>query len=273
MNLVPLTMNMEGCATQEEMNANVSASIERGYVRINEFLGTKSGKVSIVGAGPSLATTYKDLEGDVLAINSAVGFLVDHGVTPTYGMVWDASPLVRNFIRRGFPWLVGARCHPGVFEELEGEDVIVWHAGGDHNIKAFLSERQIQEPMINGGSAGVTRALYLAFALGYTDIHLYGADSSCLDGETHVKGSLVTENFLRIWLRNDDHKKLYMTTPEMCAQVEEFKMIYAHFTSMGIPIEVHGEGLLPTIWKRLKADLDFQQGKISEAECSEALAA
>ncbi len=277
MNLVPLMLHMEGCATQEEMNANVTASIERGYVRFNEHLDAYKGCVSIVGSAPSLASTIKDLKGDVLAVNGAIGYLLDHWVVPKFGMIWDASPLCVKFVRahQDITYFVGARCHPEVFKAIGNCKTIVWHAGGDHNINEFLSERNIMEPLVNGGSAGVTRALYLVLALGYREIHLHGADSSCNEaGGTHVTGSLVHENLLRIWLgATDEVRKEFLTTPEMCAQVEEFKSIYLMYTNFGVKVVAHGQGLLPTTYRRMKADFDRQRGLIDEAQCEKLLAA
>lgn len=250
--LVPLLLHMEGCATQEEMNSNVTKTIERGYVRFNEYLTSCSGKVNLCGAGPSLKTTYKGMTGDVLAVNSAIGFLLDHGVVPKFGMIWDAAEICENFAvpHPEVTYLIGARCHPKVFERLKDCKVIVWHAAGDHNIVDFLAEKSIAEPLINGGSAGVTRGMYLAVALGYRELHVHGADSSYSEeGETHIRGSLVPEKNIVIHVGNHDGHKSFRTTPEWCAQIEEFKMIYPYFRAMGINVFVEGDGMLPHVYR------------------------
>lgn len=251
MNLLPLYLHMEGCATQSEMNANVMASIERGYTRINESLGTESGACAIVGAGPSIRSTYRNLSGDVIAINSAIGFLLGNGVVPKYAMIWDASPLCEAFAvpHKDVTYLIGARCHADVFKRLAGCRVICWHAGGDHNISELLAENRIEEPLVNGGSAGVTRAMFLAVALGYRTLNLYGADSSYSDdGRTHVRGSLVPEKDMHIWIGCDaGARRRFRTTPEWAAQVNEFREIYQMFAhpQVGIDINVYGYGMLP----------------------------
>lgn len=259
--LVPLMLHMNGCATQEEMNANVTATIERGYRPINEYLcpelggrGYWSGTMSICGAGPSLRDTYQELQGAILACNSALGYMLGQGIVPNFAMIWDASPLCEQFAipHPDITYLLGARCHPSVFKRLHGCKIIAWHAGGDHNIIEFLKEREIREPLINGGSAAVTRALYLAFAMGFRDLHLFGADSSYRDNDTHVNGSLVPEKDITIWLGNHEGNRSFRTTPEFCAQVEEFKNIYPHFLSMGCDIQVHGTGLLPHVYHVMK---------------------
>lgn len=250
---VPLVMHMEACATQDEMNGNVMATIRRGYTRINEYIGSFTGRVHIVGSGPSIKHTWKDIDSDVLAINSAIGFMIDHGIPPRLAMIWDASPLCQAFAvpSEHTTYLIGARCHESVFDRLKGQRVICWHAGGDHNIADFLREHKIDEPLINGGSAGVTRALYLAYALGYRDIHVHGADSSYSDaGDTHIRGSLVQEKDMKVFVGG----KWFRTTPEYCAQVEEFKSIWTLFHHMGYGarVTVHGTGLLPYVASLLR---------------------
>ena len=246
--LVPLLLSMEGCATESEMNGNVEATLRRGYTRINEYLDTFSGHVSIVGAGPSIKTTYRQLRGDIMSCNSALKFLLDNGVVPKFQMMWDAHQLVSTFAipHPEVTYLVAARCHPDVFERLKDCKVICWYAGGDHNISDFMAKRAINEPMINGGSAAVTRSLYLAYALGYRDFHVFGADSCYSDeGDTHVNGSVVPEKDMRVWVGNGEGNRCFRTTPEWCAQIEEFKMIYQNFHNYcGASIEVYGEGML-----------------------------
>ena len=242
---IRLILHMEGTATQEEMNANVTATLARGYVRLNDYLGRYSGTVSICGSGPSLESTLHELHDDILAINGAIGVLLAHDFIPKWAMIWDASPLCEAFAipHPDVTYLIGARCHESVFRRLQGCKVIVWHAGGDHNIMELMKERQITDAIVNGGSAGVTRALYLAFALGYRDLHVFGADSCYSDdGKTHATGaSVVPEKSMSVFLGG----KNFRTTPEWCAQVEEIKMIYPNFRALGAPITAHGTGMLP----------------------------
>lgn len=264
--LLPLLLSMECCASEQEMNGNVQATIERGYTRLNEYLDAFSGSLSICGSGPSIAQTYQDLSGDVMAINNCLRFLLDAGIVPKFAMFWDAAEVVEQFAvpHPEITYLVGARCHPKVYENLKGCKIITWHAGGDHNINDYLLERKIDEPMVNGGSAGVTRALYLGYALGYRSFHLHGADSSYSEeGATHVNGSVVPEKDFKIWVGNHDGNKSFRTTPEWCGQVEEIKLIYPMFSTMlNCPIKVHGTGLLPYVCRILKSNEDQRLEKI-----------
>src|SRR5207302_1799939 len=120
------------------------------------------------------------------SVNSAIWFLLDQGVVPKYQMIWDGFEVCEKFAvpHPDVTYLIASRCHPKVFEKLKHCRVVVWHAGGDHDILDILSRADVQEkmggvqPLINGGSAGVTRGLFVAEALGYNDMHIFGGDSS-----------------------------------------------------------------------------------------------
>lgn len=249
MTLQRLEFSTECCASQEEIFANVAATVARGYEGLTDYLNGTHRTMSIVGAGASLADTYDDLRGHVLAVNSALGFLLDKGVVPQLAMFWDASPLIYEFAvpHPEVIYLVNARCHHYVFERLKGCRVVVWFADGDHNIREWLRERGINEPLIKGGSAGVTRAMFLAFALGYRELHVYGADSSYSGTRSHVSGSVVPEDELRVWLDRDGAGPSYMTTPWLAVQAMEHSKIVPMFKGLGASIDVHGAGLLPHV--------------------------
>lgn len=273
-----LALSMTSCITSKEMHTNFFATLERGFTPINEHLGAYSGSCSVVGAGPTIKHTHKELVGDVIAINSAISYLLDVGIVPRFALLWDGTEIVENFARPhpDITYLVASRCHPKVFERLKDCKVVVWHAGGDHDILDVVTspevaaKMKINQPLICGGSAGVTRTLYVASVLGYTDIHLFGADSSYSDmGETHIRGSLVPEKDILVSLGDSSEGApaiWYRTTPEWCAQVNEYRSMYALSVTgnlaaltnregnfLAIKLSVHGDGLLKAMHDRLEA--------------------
>lgn len=272
--LLPLALDMHGCATAEEMGSNISETVKRGYASINDYLFKYEGACSMVGAGPSIKQTWTELKGDVCAINSAIGLLIGKGVAPKWAMLWDAAEIVEQFAvpHPDVTYLVASRCHPAVFERLKNCKVVVWHAGGDHNIAELLAEKKLNEPMIAGGSAGITRCIYLMNSLGYRDMHIFGADSSYSeDGKTHVNGSLVPEKDMQVAIGNNP-PFWFRTTPEWCAQVQEYRSIYALFTYRDFAkFKVYGTGMLPFMHellerKRLHLGSDAFMGEIAAQE-------
>lgn len=246
--LLPLGLDMHSCATQDESNKNIQATLDRGYDSFIPYLDKYSGTISLVGSGPSIEDTYKELVGDVCALNGAISYLLDRGIVPDFAMIFDADPVCEKFAvpHPDITYFIASRCHQKVFDRLKDCKVVVWHAGGDHNVHQFLAEREVDEPMVNGGSAAITRAIFLADCLGYRDLHLFGADSSYgKNGNTHVRGSLVHEKDIMVAL-GDKNPVWFRTTPEWCGQVMEYRSIFTLFTHRNhSKLSVHGDGMLP----------------------------
>ena len=99
---VPLFIKGILANTVEQIDANIEAALKRDYIPFNEIIGTKSGAVAIVGSGPSLKKNWQRLRnfnGDIIACNSAFGFLLDKGIVPQYMMCFDADILMQPFMK------------------------------------------------------------------------------------------------------------------------------------------------------------------------------
>lgn len=236
------------------MNGNVAATIARGYSPILPHLMSASGEVAVCGAGPSLREHARELRGEVFAINSAIGYLLGEGIVPRWAMIWDCAELCREFAvpHPDVTYLVASRCHPAVFERLKDCRVLVWHACGDHNILEYLEEHGIMEPLVNGGTTGITRGIYLAYALGYRHLNLYGADSCYVGSDTHVGGaSLVYEHHLPVIING----RWFDSTAQWAAQVEEMKIMYPMFRAYGgATMTVYGDGMLAWVMSIMQRD-------------------
>lgn len=247
---------MECTATEKEMNGNVAATLERGYESIVSHLSKELNRpVALCGAGPSLKERWAEVgKYDVFAVNSAHKFLLEKGVVPKYTMIWDCAELCEQFAvpHPDTTFLIASRCHPKVFERLKDCRVIVWHACGDHNILDFMEERGVMEPLINGGTTGITRGIYVAFALGYREFHLYGADSSYKDEESHVAGSLVYEHRMRVMVNGG--AKWFDSTPQWAAQIEEMKIMVPMFKqNAGTEMYTYDDGMMGYVMGIMRA--------------------
>lgn len=232
--------------TEESIRTdNIRATFERGYIRFNELMNSAQGKaISIVGAGPSLSRTYKDIVGDVMACNSAHDFLIGKGIIPKFALYWDANPVIAKMAGKSHPevtYLVASRCHPDLFKALAGCRVVVFHALGGEPVEKYLIAYNRMEPLVGGGSSGVTRGTHLAGAMGYTDVHLFGADSCYEEDATHVGGSLIEQKKMRLRVCG----RQFTTAPWMALQVADFQVLVPHLQTLGMNLTVHGTGMLP----------------------------
>jgi hypothetical protein len=242
----PLVLNYEVAETSEKVERNIRRTLESSYVPFNSLLDQPHDRVvSVVGFGPSLRNTYKQLDGDIWACNGAHNWLIEQGVIPKYAMFWDASPAIAQFTKphQDVTYLVASRCHEDVFKALDGFNVYVMQIGGDECRERLLEEYRILEPILGGGSAAVTRAMCIATTMGYRKIKLFGADGSTDIEHTHLKQSIVHEEFLTVWCDGVD----YTSTSWLAGQVEDFKILAPALRDQGCELEIFGSGLLPHV--------------------------
>ncbi len=271
----PLKLKISLANTPEQVDSNIEASLKRQYIPFSSLIDKEQGAVAIVGSGPSLKQTWKQLKrfkGDIIACNASNQFLLERGIIPKYVMIFDADILAEEFVttpHKDITYLIASRCHPKVFEHLEGYKIVVWHAKGDLNLEKILEERNRMEPMCGGGGAAVTRTMFLAQPMGYRTLHLYGVDSSFdhdkeYEGEidyseikqgqdhTHIRKSTTEEKFLPILCNG----RVFHTTPWMASQAEDFKVLVPSLQQIGVKIVVHGTGLIPHLAKAMHLDVD-----------------
>ena len=228
------------------VEANVLATLARGYVRFNEYQGIASGAASIVGSGPSLAWTYQDIVGDVIAVNGAHDFLIGRGIVPKYAMFWDAHPVAVGHARhphKDVTYLIASRCDPAMFEALKGYTVVVFHAHAADDLQRVLEENSVLEPMVAGGSAGVTRADFLAGFMGYTERHWFGIDGCYQGGESHAGGGADTGTRLKLKV----YGKEFDTSMWMALQSGDLKALWPDLKWGGVKLYIHGTGMIPYV--------------------------
>jgi len=255
---IELRMKSSLANTDEDIDRNIEYALSRNFKSFQDLVETESGAVSIVGSGPSLKDNWHripEVGGDIIACNAACQFLLERDIVPKYMFCFDADPLMLEFItpRPDITYLMASRCPPKAFELLEGCQIVCWHAAGDKNIQSILEKHNRMEPMAVGGSAAVTRAMVLAQPMGYREIHLWGADSSFLNGDTHIRKSTTQEKSLHIMCNN----RAFHCAPWMAQQAEDFKMLAPSLRDQyGIKLVVHGDGLIPHLAKTTGFDVD-----------------
>lgn len=246
--------------THEDISRNIQSALDRNLPRYTELVGKEKGTASIVGSGPSLKRNWKRLvkhKGDIIACNAAYQFLLEKGIVPKYMMCFDADPLMLEFItpHPEITFLIASRCPPKAFDLLKDCKVICWHAAGDRDIESLLQKAgRFDDPMVIGGSGATTRALLIAQTLGYTDVHMWGADSSFEKGETHIRKSTTLEKRMFINMAG----RVFETAPWMTQQVKDFEQLAPNLRDLyGVNITVHGDGLLPQAAASLGFSVDW----------------
>jgi hypothetical protein len=232
--------------------AQVRHNIGRGLPELEQVPARRFGRraASLCGSGPSLMQNLHRLRGKVMAINAAIPALHKAGVHIDYAMIWDASPEMVRYASDlpGTRWTIASRVNPAVIDALLDlrQDIVLWHAApGDEEMREALMNRCC----VFGGGYGATRGPFLLGAMGYRDLHIFGADASFAT-ETHVGGSLRNEEEAAVLFEG----KAYRTTMWMKHQAEQWvTFVVPELVTEGMRFAVYGEGLLPhahASWER-----------------------
>jgi hypothetical protein len=169
----------------DELAANIAHALSLG---LPEFDDAPLKTLSVIANGPS-ATLYDfDAPGPTLALNGALKLFTDRGKAPTYWACCDPQALVADFLTdppMSTIYLVASKCHPLVFQMLQGRDVRLWHID-DH-------------PMVKEGHRAVSVAssvtlcaMTLMSRFGFRHFETYGWDA-CFYGTEHHAGQHVCD--------------------------------------------------------------------------------
>lgn len=217
-----------------------------------------------VAGGPSLKTRLgavrkRKKDGEcIVALNGTAALLRQNGIEPDIIAFCDPSDKVLGFIGDETDqclYLVASGCHPSVIDKLAGRNVMLWHMDiplADNGADKVLDEYPHRpSSLIGGGSTIGLRIMNLFFLMGFRTWHHYGLDSSYADdGSDHAytKHDGPELESMEVMVNG----KRYRVSPWMARQAEEFKEFYAQFRNHGCRITVHGEGLIPDMWRIMR---------------------
>lgn len=235
-------------------NAACPPSVFRRYIEHNLKRGLeeiaqgepKQGKLYIVASGPSLSDTWEVLkarDGEIWALNGAFDYLCRKGIRPDYGVcLAPENQILKYFLemREGDKFLFAAQTHPELVDRamFRGAGVTLWHI-------AHPAEWKMPETdgvKIYGAGTIGTRAIDLAWVMGWRDIHILGLDA-CLspDGRIGVETPMYEDrrDVLRTFAING---RAFVAMPSHARQVEDFSSILRPLT--GLNVTLYGDGML-----------------------------
>lgn len=227
----------------EKRADNVRSAMKRGARQFQPSLPHERSCI-LVGGGPSVQNELFTIsalcpQGDIFAVNNVPRYLAERGLDTDVHVLMDAHPIVADFV---VPQLKSIRyyasqCEPAVLDKA-GNELILWHAAS-----MALDGIEGITNIVGGGSTTATRALYLAYGLGYRDFHLFGLDSSFVGEKSHAYKQGVYETILDVHCGDETFK----SSPQMIAQAEDFKIIIPQMLKASCSVTVHGSGLLRAI--------------------------
>ena len=242
--------------------AQVAANIRRGLPQAMPYQPNDSVAVIIAG-GPSLAESEEEIRRaslrpghEVVALNGAYQWLIDHDIRPNGMMMLDAREFNTRFLETpvaGCTYFIASQCHPRAFELCRDRKVVLFHACslGDVEyelLKAYYWGRC--NPVTGGTTVGI-RAISLMRMLGYQRMEMFGFDSCYLDDAHHAyrQAENDVEGAIPVYLRPEGDKNFgikFLCAPWMVKQAYDF-MELVEARGDDIDLNVHGPGLIATM--------------------------
>lgn len=236
-----------------DLRANILSASQRGCQWF-EPREAHDETALIVGGGPSLKDDLlflKHMAGtaQVFALNGVPSYLAKHGIIPDFHVMLDAHPDCLGFVSSHLPMIryYASQCTPAVLDAA-GSSLVCWHGGGEA-MNILGSEGKTFLHVVGGGSTGATRAMVLAYGLGYRKFHLFGMDSSHDAGKAHAYDQSSTEATLDVTCGD----QVFKTSPQLLGQAEDFKMILPDLIRAACEVTVHGDGLLRAVATQMAA--------------------
>ncbi len=166
-----------------------------------------SGRLAVVGGGPSIRTRIDELRnfsGAVWAVNGTINWCIDHDIDAVFYTI-DAAPIENwvydlSRIRRA---VISIECDPGTVAALMARADV-----------AFL-------PCEQAGPTSAAGAGALGLVAGYSEIAFYGCESSFTDTETHAFQSFP----VRDWIIAEVGGQRFGTKPEFAEQAQTISQI------------------------------------------------
>lgn len=198
----------------------------------------------LVGGGPSVQNELFTIAalsplGEIFAVNNVPRYLGERGIEADVHVLMDAHQIVADFVAPEFRCVryYASQCEPSVLDKA-GNELIIWHAAS-----MALDGIEGVNNIVGGGSTTATRAIYLAYGLGYRNFQLFGLDSSFDNDRQHCYKQGDYEDVLDVHCGDETFK----SSPQMIAQAEDFKTIIPEMIKAGCSVTIHGIGLLRAI--------------------------
>lgn len=247
--------------THELALANVTQNIK---LDVEWFTGMPDhrGTLVLVCGGPSMKDHIQEIKdhrkrgAKIATVNNAMRYLLSLGIKPDHHIILDARPENIEFLQdapEGIRYFLASQCDPSLFAALRHRDVILWHNGIGDGEEIFKLCEGIEKDciVVPGGCTVGLRSLWLARGSGYTKVHVYGMDSSYSGGEHHAYKQALNDDDATIEVVLGD--KRYVCAKWMARQANDFQRAYPQLTGVGMKLWVHGAGLIPDLWRSLRA--------------------
>ena len=191
----------------------------------------------------------------VFSCNNSDRFLRDNGITPNFHVMLDARAELREWVQPGGIKLYASMCDPAVLERAaEVGDLVVWHALSDR-VDEVLPKTTM---LVGGGETVGTRAMALAYVMGFRRMMMFGLDSSFRQAQHHAYTQTLNDGDRVIDCVVGG--KRFKAAGWMIKQADDFKELAIALMGWGVEIAVTGDGLIAAVVAGMNSEVTEVDG-------------
>lgn len=236
---------MAECNTlRSEIIDNIKYALVLRKDRVKNLLPEHKGHAVIIGGGPSIKNYVDELRQrqahgqTVIALNNSWEWLEKNEIPVMYHVMLDARIENENFIPKSeaIHRLYASQCHPNVTRLAD----TIWDALILDLVPIFDKTNDMF--WIGAGTTVGIRSIFLMYAMGYRNFHIYGFDS-CYEGENGHAYEQTLNTGERI-IDVEVCGRKFKAAPWMVTQMHDFLETMECLTQKGCIFSIHGDGLL-----------------------------
>lgn len=211
------------------------------------------GVALLCGSGPSIKDNIQEIRyrqaggAKVFALNAAASYLASQGIIPDVQVMIDAKAESVSLIGPAKEHLFGSTVDPKCFEVKPYARLFQLQVDDD-DLQTDIDQLAPHEysMMSTAVSVGLVTSI-LTFVLGYREMHFYGYDSSHQNNNSHVVRQEMNDEVacMNVQFSGKD----YIASLPMKLQAERFMQIAHLLEGQGCKLHMHGEGLLPDMYR------------------------
>ncbi len=225
--------------------AQIENCVARGYPRLG-LRNIQDEWLSVVGFGPSLHDTWKQITHPCITVSGGLDFLQDRNFIPDYHAECDGRDYKTKHLEHAnkqTKYFMGSVCNPRMWELLKGCHVEYWHVASGQHVVDWIGKNDPGSVLIAGGSNIGLSAIHIGGIVGYRKFRLFGFDGNYRGSVRHAGEHYAAPQRKMVRVANGRH---WETSPQMSHACDEFLRLY---DDPNLRCEIVGDCLLADLVK------------------------